>query len=319
MPKIYLTQEGKRGDISHFVNTVTWSGSKRSAARSLSIQLLNSVLDYYVPDLYIKNGNVLELVHDDGTELFKGFVFFYERNGTAGSVTITAYDPLIYVLKSRGTYNFKDKTAEDITRTVCADVQIPIGNLVSTGIPQKLLANNKGLYDIIMQAYTGASKQNGKKYMPMMNKGKLDVIEIGSMISTFILSDTTNIMDSSYTESIESMVNRVRIYDGEGNAIGMVENAEWIKAYGVLQSAYTKEKDKEAKTVAKGMLEDVKKTVSITAVGDIACVSGKGIQIRDEGAGLSGLFYIDSDTHTWSNGQHIMKLNLTFENVMDEK
>lgn len=318
MIKIFLTQDSKRSDITSFVSTITWAGSKSNAARSLSIQLVNSVLDYYIPDLYIKNGNMIELVVEDKV-LFMGFVFFNERNGNAGDITITAYDHLIYTLKSEGTYNFKDKTAEDITRTVCGDVQIPIGNLAQTGIPQKLLVKSKKIYDIIMQGYTGASKQNGAKYMPVMNNGKLDVIQIGSMISTFILSDTTSIIDSSYTESIEGMVNVVRIYDSDGNALDVVQNADWVKAYGILQSVYTKEKDKEAKAVAKEMLEDVKKTVKITATGDVTCVTGKGIQVRDEGANLSGLFFIDSDTHTWSNGQHIMKLHLTFENIMDEK
>lgn len=319
MPKVYLNQEGMYSDITQYIGKITWSGGKSQVARRLDISLINSILDKSVPNFYIKNGSILKLFNDDGTLLFKGFVFFNERSGTASTVNVTAYDHLIYTLKNKGVYNFKNKSAEEITSTLCNDFQIPKGNLAKTGIKQTILANNKRIYDIFMQAYTGASKQNGKKYMAAIKEGKLNIIEIGSVMSTFMLSDESNIIDSGYTESIERMVNRVRIYDGKGNSIGMVENAEWINKYGLLQDIYTKEKDKQAKTVAKSMLVDVQKVAKITALGNVQCITGNGIEVKDASSGLIGVFYIDSDTHTWSNGQHIMRLNLNFKNIMDEK
>lgn len=319
MPKVYLHQEDLYSDITDYISSITWSGSKTEGARKLQINLVNSKLDKSMPDLYIKNGSILKLFNDDGTELFKGFVFFNERGGQSSTVSVLAYDPLIYCLKNKGVYNFKKKTAEEIASILCADFSIPKGHIVKTGIKQNLIANKKYLYDIIMQAYTGASKQNGKKYMPRIKSGKLDVIEIGSIMSTFMLSDESNIIDSGYSESIENMVNRVRIYDGKGKAIGMVENAEWIKQYGLLQDIYTKEKDKQAHTVAKTMLKDAQKTISVEALGHVECITGNGVQVKDSITGLTGVFYIDSDTHVWKNGHHIMKLNLNFKNIMDEK
>lgn len=41
--------------------------------------------------------------------------------------------------------------------------------------------------------------------------------------------------------------------------------------------------------------------------------------MQDGATGLSGIFWIDSDTHTWENGTHIMNLELNFKNIMDEK
>jgi len=75
---------------------------------------------------------------------------------------ITAYDGLIYLTKSKGTYNFKKMTAEAITKKVAGDFGISVGTLASTGIGQSFIADSQGIYDIIMQAYTGAAKQNGK-------------------------------------------------------------------------------------------------------------------------------------------------------------
>lgn len=252
MPKVFVYQDNKTTDITDYVSTIALSGSKTEVARKLSLAIVNSVIDYYTQDFYIKNGSMLKLVDDDNKVIFNGFVFLNERAGKASTVTVTAYDRLIYLLKSKAVYNFKNKTAEQIAQTICTHFKIEHGNLAATGIKQSFIANNKTLYDIIMQAYTGASKQNGKKYIPRMKDDKLDVIEIGSSTSQLVLEDSVNLTDSGYSESIENMVNRVKIYDDKGNIINNIENAEWIRKYGVLQGIYTKEKDKNANTVAKG-------------------------------------------------------------------
>ena len=41
--------------------------------------------------------------------------------------------------------------------------------------------------------------------------------------------------------------------------------------------------------------------------------------LKDSKTGLSGLFWIDSDTHSWKNGLYQNKLTLNFRNLMDEK
>ena len=47
--------------------------------------------------------------------------------------------------------------------------------------------------------------------------------------------------------------------------------------------------------------------------------AGNGVEVYDKATGLNGLFWIDSDTHTWENGTHIMSLELNFKNIMDSK
>ena len=40
--------------------------------------------------------------------------------------------------------------------------------------------------------------------------------------------------------------------------------------------------------------------------------------LRDTGSGVSGLFWVDGDTHTWKNGQHLGKFKLNYRNTMNE-
>lgn len=318
--KVILINSSGTKDITQLVTSIVWSGDYRQAARKLEVNIAASPTDYYLPKANIALGNMLKLLTDDGIELFRGYVFYKEKSISNNEMRITAYDGLIYLLKSKGTYNFKKMTAEAITKKVANDFGIPVGTLASTGIVQSFIADNQTIYDIIMQAYTNASKQNGKKYMPIMQQGKLNVIEKGKTVASYVLSPDANIQDATYSESIENMVNRVKIYDENKNLIGTVENTDWIKLYGVLQDVYTKEKGRDAQTVAKNMLKGVEQTASLSGVlGNTDCITGNAVQVKEPYTGLVGLFYIDTDTHTWQDGQYTMDLGLSFQNVMDEK
>ena len=65
---------------------------------------------------------------------------------------------------------------EKITKKVCADFEINTGTIVATNAPiKKMIIDGSSIYDIIMQAYTKAAKQTGKKYICRMNGTKLTV------------------------------------------------------------------------------------------------------------------------------------------------
>jgi hypothetical protein len=306
-------------DITEYVVSTSWGGSKGEVARKLEIAVANAPYDPNIKGITIKLADTLYLYDDEDNELFRGYVMERERNSSTGTVTYVAYDMLIYTLKSSATYNFKSKTAETITKVVCDDVEVPVGSLASTGISQKLIVSNVSIYEIIMRAYTKAHQQNGKKYMVTSTKGKLNVIEMGNVVCDLVFSEDTNITASSYKESITNMVNKVRIYDSEGNQIGVVQDSSNVKKYGIFQTTYTKEEGKDATTTAKSMFVGVEKSVTLECVGYAKAVTGVGIKIKDETTGLSGLCWVDADTHKWENGTHLMSLTLTFKNLMDEK
>jgi len=304
-------------DITQYVSSVEWSGSKSQVARKLVIKVANAPYDPNFKVLNIPLGDTLFLKNDDDNEYFRGFVVERERSSTTGEITYTAYDLLYFLIKSSATYNFKKKTAETITRLVCKDFKIPVGSLKKTGHKQKLIVKDKKVYEIIFQAYKTAKAHTGTPYHIRASKGKLNVVEYGATICQYRLTEDTNIYDSQYKESLENMVNRVRIYDGKGKKAGKVENKKNQK-YGIFQQTYTKSKGKNAKTQAKAKLHGIDKTVTLQAVGDhmIDALTGNGVYITDTATGLSGLFYINADTHKWVKGVHTMTLTLEFKKKM---
>ena len=137
----------------------------------------------------------------------------------------------------------------------------------------------------------------------------------GNTVAEYVLDGESNITDSTYSESIENMISRVKIYDENGKQIGKVENTDWIKNYGILQDVYKKEKGANANAIAKSMLQGIEQTAEVEAIGDVECITGNAVVIKEPYTGLSGLFYIDNDEHTFSNGQHTMTLGLAFKNI----
>ena len=309
----------KSKDITDYVSSMSWGGSSSEVARKLELKVVNAPLDKNITPLSIGLADPIYLFEDDGkTELFRGFITDREASSVTGTVTYTAYDLLFYTLKSKATYNFDGKTAEAITQMVCNDMEIPVGKLASTGLNQKLIVQNKSIYEIIMQAYTQAYQQNGIKYRVTAKKGYLNVEELGSVVCEIELTESTNIISSNYRESLNNMVNKVCIYDGEGNPAGVVQNDGDMK-YGIFQAVYTKEEGKDPVTTARSMFNGVEKTFTLECINFNGAVTGAGAVVRDSSTGLKGIVWIDSDTHTWNNGVATMSLTVTLKQIMDTK
>lgn len=304
----------KDKDITEYVSTMSWGGSKSEVARKLELTIVNAPLDKNIAPITIGLADPVYLFEDDGvTELFRGFVTEREASSVQGIVTYVAYDLLFYTLKSTATYNFSSKTAETIAKMVCDDIEIPVGSLASTGITQKLIVQNVSIYEIIMRAYTQAYEQSGISYRVTAKKGYLTVEEMGKVACEIEITEDSNITKSNYKETLTNMVNKVRIYDGEGNPAGVVQNDADIKKYGIFQQVYTKEEGKDPTTTAKSMFMGVEKTFTLECVNFNGAVTGAGAVVKDSSTGLSSEVWIDADTHTYQNGIETMSLTVTLK------
>ena len=114
------------------------------------------------------------------------------------------------------------------------------------------------------------------------------------------------------------MVNKVIIVDENGNKKSEVKNDDWLNTYGLFQEVYKQEENKDANSEAKAMLNGIEQSCSLSGFGDTTCTTGHGVQVKDTNTGLVGLFYIDSDTHTWEGGSYTIDLELNFKNIMNE-
>ena len=306
-----LRHEGK--DVTEIVTKIKWSGDSKQAARVLEFSVAVSASDYYLPVVNFAMEDMVRFLDNNGNEIFQGYIFNKAKSINSSEMIITCYDGLVYMLKSKGTYNFTGMTPEGITQKMADDFGIKTGHL-EKGSPLDRIVKAEIIYNIPMTAYSIESAKSNKQFMLKMIEGKLNSIIKGSHKTKFVLDAQTTIVNSNYSESIESSINRVRIYDAEGNAQGEVSLGG---ISGTLQDIYEAQEGVDSITAATAMLNGIEQTASVEALGDIECVTGNAVIIKEGFTGLDGLFYIDTDTHTWENGQHMMSLGLAYKNIMD--
>ena len=282
--------------------------------------ILSSNTDKNVPTAPCDLGNAVTFMQDNKT-LFQGYIFERQRDTGKSIINITCYDKGIYLKKNEATYKFKGITPEAITKKICADFDIDIGLIATTGVNITRNFVGVNLYRIIQTAYTLAADKTGKSYLIRFNGSKLCVVEKGITDETMIISAGNNLMSATMSESITNMVNQVAIYDDKDKLVSIQKNQELIKLYGVMQSYLKKTKGIDAIAKANKILKDngVSQKIIINNLGNVANITGNAVVVQEPYTGLYGLFYIDSDVHTWKLGQYYNKLVLNFKNIMDEQ
>ena len=303
-------------DITQLVAGAAWSGNYQSVARKLELELAVSSDAPNLPVISIELGDHILL--EEGEILFDGFVMAITVNTDATTKTVSCYDRGIYLNQSQGYYQFQNALPEEICRRVASDFGIKIGQIEATGIQISRNFLGVPLYKIIATGYTLAAARTGEKYHLGFEADRLIVRKKQQDANTLVIRPGSNLMDATTTESIEKLVNRVRIVGSDYQLIDTKEDTASVEKYGVMQRVLQQSEDSDAE--ARQLLEDNQPTQKITVncLGDVRSMTGRMVALRVETAGLWGLFWIESDTHTWRNGIYTNKLVLNFKAVMDK-
>lgn len=303
-------------DITNLTIGLTLSGDITQAARKLEVTFLQDDRDQLVPAVTLDVGYTVQFFDDDNVLVFQGNIYQLERDRAKSQMKFTAHDNLFVLNRSKATRKFKDSLPEDIARSICSEMGIKVGSIVSTGVPVSFIANAKTGYQIIQGAYSEASKVNQKKYQQIMRGDELCVIEKGELCG-FIADSTVNLTDSIYKASIEQLVNAVKIISKDGeNVVGWVSDSESMSRYSMVQEVYKEQDGKDSQVEAKALLNKPEYEGQLTVVpADFSLVSGYSLIVRD--SSFNGQFYIKSDSHSFAGGVHTAKLALQFENIME--
>lgn len=319
MIKLLVTNSKGTIDITQLVQSISWSGDYQQCARTLEFELVSSYTDKNIPVVSCELGNGITLMQNNRS-LFEGFVFERQKDTGSSIINITCFDGGFYLKRNETSYKFTGITPEAITKKICSDFNISVGTVVATGtkISRNFIGVN--LYNIIMTAYTLAGEETGKHYIIRFIGSKINILEKTVNEETLIIEGGSNLMSASTTESISNMVNQVAIYNSKDVLIKTQKDPEAIKLYGLMQN-YLKQPDGEdAAKKAKKILADngVSQKITINNLGNIANITGGTVVVKEPYTGLYGLFYIDSDVHTWKLGQYYNKLTVNFKSIMDD-
>lgn len=311
--KVPLEKEEK--DITDYVQHVTWSGDSEQSARKLDFSIAYNTPEkdrVFIP-LDLKLGGVIS-VFEDGMNIFKGRIFYRKRASEGYSFEFTCFDDAIYLAKS----NIRaiiSGTVPAAIKQVCNEVEIQVGDMPEMNASVNFIADDRSCSEVIRMILDYQSAADGNQYLPVCINGKLNIVKKGELIEDYIATADTNIMTAEHSESIEDMVNRIKAVDDSGNVMQIFSNDDDVKSYGILQQIYKMQPAKPGETVdnvkaAKAKLKKQKDESSLKGIGNIQCITGWAITVKEEQ--LKGTFYIKSDTHEFENGNHTMTLTLEY-------
>ena len=322
MIRIYKSYNGRTSEITNFCTSVTLSGSLTEVSRKLQCTCFYRIWDHNHVNEQI--GPITKVWATlDNKEVFMGIV-------SDETLTFTAFDYAFYLVKNKFTYNFKNITANNATKKILSEIGVQAGSIASSNIKINRLLAQKTVYDSIMELYTQVSKQAGKQYYIYMSGLKVNVGQLGNNASSKPIkpaSDVShgdgNMLSFEYKDTMNNMINRVKIYDDKNGYIGKVENNSMIRTYGILQDNYVKEEDKNPYVVAKNMLQGADREFSCTAIGNYDYRTGSAVIVKLFAISslLNTRMYVVGDNHTWNveTGTYTTNLSLSYVNKMDAK
>lgn len=314
---LILYRDGKTFDISELVESIKWKGRKGSAARSVSISLLDCKGAQSGID--VTKGHQLIFSYK-GKELFRGMIMSQQQSESF-KMPITAYDNGIYLSNNKDTFVYENKTVHDIFIDVCKRFGIKYSDVAKTSykIPE-LTKSKTTAWDAILDAISQDFKATGTKYYVNSSKGVLSLIKRRENILQWVLETGGNIMSYTYKKSIEDIKTRLKILSDEDKVYAVKKNTELEKKIGIFQDIEKKDDDLSEAKLQEHIKETLKEistpeiSLSVETLGIPDVISGVGVYVIIDELGIKRTFYVDEDTHTFKGGSHTMNLALNSVN-----
>lgn len=314
---LILYRDGKTYDISELVESIKWKGRKGSAARSVSISLLDS--KNVKSGIDVTKGHQLIFSYK-GKELFRGMIMSQQQSESF-KMPVTAYDNGIYLANNKDTFVYENKTVHDIFIDVCKRFGIKYSDAAKTSykIPE-LTKSKTTAWDAILDAISQDFKATGTKYYVNSSKGVLSLVKRRENILQWVLETGGNIMSYTYKRSIEDIKTRLKILSDEDKVYAVKKNTELEKKIGIFQDIEKKDDDLSEAKLQEHIKETLKEistpeiSLNVEALGIPEVISGVGVYVIIDELGIKRTFYVDEDTHTFKGGSHTMNLTLNSVN-----
>ena len=305
-------------DYSELISSVTVSGRKGAAPRSISVVLFDSE-GYAMKRASVDCGSGQTCVlYLDCKEIFRGLLMT-ETKSSARKLTLKAWDNCIYLSNSKDSFSYKKKTATQIFKDCCKRAGLTVGSAVDTGKKiSELVKSNSTYWDVIQEALSETYKSTGRRYYVRSEKGKIYLWQRKDVNTMPELSVATNTETYEQTRSIYDTRTRIKLITSKNKTKKSYTNKELEKKIGKFADVQSVDNDASATELNQKIAtfkeekSVVAQSLTWTGTGDISVISGGCVHVKISALGLTKVMYVDEDTHTFENGKHQMKLKLNY-------
>ncbi len=323
--KLYVVHENVKYELSALCEgSVTLTSARKNSPSNLTFKIMRNAVQNGIA---FGEGDFVSLIVN-GKGIFKGRIFSRSRTKDQ-IITVTAYDQIRY-LQNKKTYEYTNKKVGDVVKMIADDFKLTTGVIEDTGyVISKRREEDETLIDIILNAIDITAINTKELYVLFDDFGELSLRNIKSMFIPLCISDDGTMIDFNYKTDIDSdTYNLIKLYrDNEETkkrdvyqAYDSATQEMWgvLQYYECLPEIYN---DAQAKNIAENILRQknrLSKTMSVECIG-----AGQGeeiirggsvliVDVNDVGENaVFNTYVVESCTHTFSNNQHNIKIDIS--------
>lgn len=307
---VFLSPDGQRVNLQSFIRSLTWEENEGELAVRLEAELQNQQLagGKWLHQIISLGGQIFLYADWGGgqQEIFRGTVFSWDyHTAPLGHFTVTAYDQLIYLAKSKDDRFYKaGQTAKAIIQDIAGAWGIPLGMVEGpNAVLAKQVFRGDTLADMIASVLDQAKKRGSGKWIVRSKQGKIDIVKPGQNNPIYLFGADMNVESINDRQDIEDLVTRIKIVgaeDKEGKA-PVVAQLNGRTEFGTLQElVYQRQYDTPA--AAKSAAEDIlkergqPKRKRNVVVPDLPFLR-KGDKVKILAGTLMGYYIVSGITH----------------------
>ena len=313
---VYKNGSSEGCDITKLVESIKWKGRKSSAARSLTVTLIDD--DGYKHErlsIDVAEGYQCVFYYND-EELFRGIIMKQKQN-TQKKLELVAYDMGIYLANNKDTFCYENKTATDIFKDICDRYEIPTDEVTGcTYVISELTKSKTTAFDAMCDALSLDFDNTGVRHYISSDKGKLSLKTRRENIVQWVIEIGNNISTYTYEKSIEDVKTRIKIYNDENTVAAESSDSGLESKIGIFQDVENYDdtlSQAQITELVKSALANKskpKQSLNIDAIGIADVISGIGVFVIIPQLNIKQTFYVDEDTHTFTDRKHTMSVNV---------
>lgn len=315
---LVLIKGSKGYDISELVSEIKWSGRKGSSSRSIDVTLLDDE-DRSRAGIEVEKGHQCIFCYD-GKELFRGIIMQTKQTHKK-TMTFKAYDNGIYLANNKDTFEYSNKTVEQIFKDICKRFGIPYSKASSSNFKIPELTKSKTTaWDALCDAMSQVYSSTGVRHYIDSDKGSMRLQKRQDNIKQWVIETGANIISYTNTVSIEKVKTRIKAVSSEGKVVAEKKNTSLEKSIGIMQDIIQPDEELnkgQLNNLVAGTLKEKstpERTLKIEALGITDVISGIGVYAIIPTLGIKTTYYVDEDSHTFSDNYHKMTVTLNLAN-----
>ena len=314
-----LLPSGERLSLTNVANGLSWEEQSGELAARLKFRVLNQKVGtgWLHQKLPLGGRTILRADWGEGwQDIHQGIIFSWEyENDSVGVLSVTAYDVLIYLLRSKDDRYYPNGTkARVIVEDIAKAWNIPIGQI---DLPDMALSKQafrgETWASMLTKVLDQVQKRSGKKHVIRAVGGKIYVLPQGRNKTVYRFGGDI-VRRATDKQDIEDLVTRIKII-GKENKKGrspVIATLDGKTEFGILQEVLFREQydtAAAAKAAAKEVLKErgVPRKQRTVFAPDLPFLR-KGDKVHISAATLDGYFAVTGIQHDADTRSMVMEV-----------